>query len=125
MQKNILIYDADCGFCQNSVDKLKSIIGESVDYLPRAKLKDGDYGISSQNSIKAIQFIVFDNASKERGDFRRKSNDDYQVYSAAQAVFRAIETKFGFFLWCYKYLPGFAWVSEKIYKLIANNRKRL
>lgn len=108
-QKSILIYDADCGFCQNSVDKLKSIMGDSIDYLPRAELQDGDYGISSQNSNQAIQLIVFE-------------NDTYQVYSAAQAVFRAIETKLGIFLWCYKYLPGFAWVSEKIYTWIAANR---
>lgn len=110
MQKNILIYDADCGFCEASVDKLKSIIGDSIDYLPRAQLQNGDYGISFENSNRAIQFIVFE-------------NDNYIVYSAAEAVFRAIENQLGFFLWSYKHIPGFAWVSEKVYQIVSANRK--
>lgn len=109
MQKDILIYDSDCGFCQASVNRLRSIIGDSITYLPRTELKEGEYGISSDGSNRAIQFIVFD-------------NDNYIVYSAAEAVFRAIQNQLGFFLWCYKYLPGFAWVSEKIYSWVSANR---
>ena len=110
ISRNTLIYDADCGFCQNGVDKLKSIMGGTIDYLPRTELKDGDYGIDSDSSTRAIQFIVIE-------------NNQYIVYSAAEAVFRAVASKLGFLLWCYKYLPGFAWVSEQIYLWVAANRK--
>ena len=112
--KHSLIYDQDCGFCQDSVDKLRQISGEQVAYLGRLELADGDYGISHKASSDAIQLIFFE-------------NDDYQVYSAAHAIFKALSLKqgWGLWLWLYTYIPGFGMISELLYKIIASNRSEI
>lgn len=112
--KHSLIYDQDCSFCQNSVNKLQKILGEQIDYIGRLELQDGDYGISHKASSEAIQLIFFE-------------DDSYQVYSAAHAIFKALSLKpgWGLWLWLYTYIPGFGMISELVYKIIASNRSQI
>ena len=109
--KNTLVYDADCGFCQASVNWLKSILGERINIIPRLELADGDYGISHEDSNKAIQLIELD-------------SDGHQVYRAAEAVLKVLSYQgaWAFWYWLYKYIPGFAWLAEWVYEIVADNR---
>ena len=110
-QKGFIIYDSDCGFCENSIARLRSIVGEQINYVPRHDVADGNYGISLEQSNGAIQFVETNN----------------QVYSGAQAIFKALSYKqgWGIWLWFYKYLPGFKLISEAVYKVIAKYRTQI
>lgn len=108
--KSFIIYDSDCGFCENSIARLRSIVGEQINYVPRNDITDGQYGISAQVSNGAIQFV-----------------ENNQVYSGAHAIFQALSYKSGWGIWLkfYKHLPGFKLVSEAVYKVIAKFRTQI
>jgi predicted DCC family thiol-disulfide oxidoreductase YuxK len=109
--KSFIIYDSDCGFCENSIKRLRSIVGEQINYVPRNDIADGDYGISAQTSNGAIQFV----------------DSTAQVYSGAHAIFKALSYKagLGICLKLYQYLPGFKLISEAVYKIIAKYRSQI
>ena len=109
--KGFIIYDSDCGFCQNSMVRLKKIIGDVIDYKPRAELNDGEYGISKTQSNGAIQFV----------------DSSHQIYSGAHAIFQALSYKAGWGIWLqlYKQLPGFKLISDAVYKLVAKYRSQI
>ncbi len=108
--KSFIIYDSDCGFCKNSIARLKSIVGDQINYVPRNDIADGKYGISAQASNGAIQFV-----------------ENNQVYSGAHAIFKALSYKSGWGIWLkfYNHLPGFKLVSEAVYKVIAKYRSKI
>lgn len=109
--KSFIIYDSDCGFCQNSIATLRSIVGDQINYVPRINLADGEYGISKQKSNGAIQFV----------------ETNKQVYSGAHAIFKALSYKSGWEIWLklYNHLPGFKLISEAVYKVVAKYRSKL
>ncbi len=109
--KSFIIYDSDCGFCENSIARLRSIIGDRINYVPRHDVADGAYGIAADESNRAIQFV----------------ENESIVYSGAHAIFKALSYKsgWGIWLWFYKYLPGFKLVAEAVYKVIAKFRTQI
>ena len=109
--KSFIIYDSDCGFCENSIARLRTIVGEQIDYKPRHTIVDGNYGISTQASNGAIQFV--------------ESNG--QVHSGAHAIFKALSYQAGWEIWLklYQSLLGFKLVSEAIYKVVAKYRSQI
>lgn len=112
--KSFIIYDADCGFCESSMERLRKILADRIDYIPRTQIPNGAYGINNQESNKAIQFVEI-------------NDNQYQVYSAAHAIFKALSynSAWGFVLFSYKYIPGFAWVSEWLYSIVAKYRSKI
>lgn len=109
--KSFIIYDSDCGFCENSIARLRSIVGDQIDYKPRRDIADGEYGISAQTSNGAIQFI----------------ETNGQIYSGAHAIFKALSYKagWGICLKLYQSLPGFKLISEAMYKVVAKYRSQI
>ena len=95
--KPTLYYDGDCGFCRRWVHKWKHQTGDVIDYVP--------FGKPPHPSVELVM------PSGER-------------YFAAEAVFRslALAGQWKFLLWKYQHIPGFAALSEWIYKLIAKHR---
>ncbi len=104
MLKPILIYDGECDFCQYSVDYLKLITKNNVQFCA---YQQSTHGLDLAQCKKSIQLIETDKI----------------VHQGAAAGFKVIS--YGGFnrgWWLYKNLPGFAWVSEKKYVWITHHR---
>jgi predicted DCC family thiol-disulfide oxidoreductase YuxK len=103
-----LIYDGDCGFCGYWARYWRKLTGESVDYQPYQQVLAQYPTISEAEFQRAVQFIA--------PDGRRASG--------AEASFLTLNhgRGKGFWLALYRYLPGFATVSELAYATIARRR---
>lgn len=104
MLKPILIYDGDCGFCQYSIDYLKLITKNNVQFCA---YQQNTHGLDLAQCKKFIQLI----------------ETDKTVHQGAAAGFKAISyggCNRGW--WLYKNLPGFAWFYEKKYQWISTHR---
>ncbi len=104
----LLIYDGDCGFCGYWARYWQKLTGESVDYRPYQQVLAQYRAISEADFQRAVQFIA--------PDGRRASGAEASFLTLAHARGK------GFWLALYRYLPGFAPVSELAYAFIAKRR---
>ena len=110
LQKPLLIYDGDCGFCKRWIARWKKVTKDRVDYATSQEVGDQFPQIPKGEYEKSVQLVQIDGT----------------VSSGAEAVFRTLAVRSRFFklvLWKYKYIPGFAAVNERIYRLVAKHRK--
>ena len=103
-----LIYDGDCGFCAYWARYWERLTGDSVEYRPYQQVLAQYPTIAEAEFQRAVQYIA-------PGGRRA---------SAAEASFRTLAHARGkgFWLLLYRYLPGFAAVSELAYAAIARRR---
>lgn len=108
MQRPVLVWDGDCGFCKRSVIRLADTVGERVRYVTYQKVHEQFDDIDEGDFARAVHLI-------ER---------DGRVYMGAEAIFRAFDKAPGGsrLLTLYERVPGFGPVSEWVYERIANNR---
>ena len=102
--KPLLVYDNDCDFCRYWIAQWQHITGDRVDYAPFQEVAAEFPDIPLSAFENSVQLIL----------------QNGTVLSGAAAVLRALNN--GFFLWCYNRLPGFAGVSEGVYRLVAQHR---
>ena len=102
--KPLLVYDSDCDFCRYWVAQWQHITGDRIDYAPYQEVASQFPDIPLSAYQSSVQLITANGT----------------VFSGAEAVFRALDN--GLLLWCYNRLPGFASVSEGIYRLVAQHR---
>ena len=109
LNKPILIYDGDCGFCKRWIEKWKIITGTVLDYAPYQQVATQFPQIKLEEFQKAVQYV----------------NQDGQQFSGAHAVFLSLShnPKFRWTLTAYQILPPFRWLTELAYKIVARNRK--
>ncbi|HET6306478.1 MAG TPA: DCC1-like thiol-disulfide oxidoreductase family protein, partial [Rhodopila sp.] len=105
----MLVYDGDCGFCGYWARYWQALTGDSVDYQPYQAVVERYPGIPVAEFRRAVQYIT----------------PDGQRASAAEASFLTLRHARGkaFWLALYRGLPGFAWVSERVYAFIAAHRE--
>jgi predicted DCC family thiol-disulfide oxidoreductase YuxK len=103
-----LIYDGDCGFCGYWARYWRKLTGESVEYRPYQQVLAQYPTISEADFQRAVQFIA--------PDGHRASGAEASFLTLAHARGK------GFWLALYRYLPGFAPVSELAYAYIARRR---
>ena len=110
-QRPRLIYDGDCGFCFYWARYWEKLTGESVEYRPYQQVAAQYPAISEADFRRAVQYVA--------PDGRRAS--------AAEASFLTLSHAHGkgFWLALYRYLPGFAAVSELAYGFVAAHRPAL
>jgi predicted DCC family thiol-disulfide oxidoreductase YuxK len=104
MTKPILIYDGECEFCQYCVDYLAIVTHKNVQFCA---YQENTHEIDHFKCKKAIQLIETDKTQ----------------FSAAAAGFKTLSygtSNRGW--WLYNHLPGFAWITEKIYIWITRHR---
>jgi len=110
-QTPILIYDGDCSFCKYWVERWKRVTGSRISYAPYQEVVDQFPEIPLATFQAAVQFV------------------DHQgtVWSGAEAVFRTLAAvpEKRWLLWCYRRVPGFAPISDIIYRFIARHRGAL
>ena len=104
----LLIYDGDCGFCVYSVRYWQKLTGDRVEYRPYQDVAAQFPDITKGEFQRAIQFIA--------PDGHRASAAEASFLTLSHARGRGIG------LWLYRYLPGFAPVSEYVYAFIAAHR---
>jgi len=102
--KPLLVYDNACDFCRYWVAQWQHVAADSIDYAPYQDVATQFPGIPLSAFENSVQLIL----------------QDGTVLSGAAAVLRALNN--GLLLWCYYRLPGFAGVSEGIYRFVAQHR---
>jgi len=107
-QRPRLIYDGDCGFCAYWARYWEKLTGDQVDYRPYQQVGAQYPDISEAEFRRAVQFIA--------SDGRRASAAEASFLTLSQAPGK------GFWLALYRHLPGFGFVSERAYALIAAHR---
>jgi predicted DCC family thiol-disulfide oxidoreductase YuxK len=109
MAKPLLIFDGDCGFCRKWIARWQRLTGERVDYAPYQEVGGRFPQIPAQQFEKAVQLV----------------DPNGTVLSGAHAVFATLSTRPGlrWMLGAYRHVPGVAWVTEAVYRVVARNRR--
>ena len=119
---SLFAYDGDCAFCRYWVERLKSVVGHKIELSPYQNLT------RNSGSYEGIQTSEF------RESVKLFEPNEGRATEAAEASFRALNyadsrlasTKLASMpLWLYQNLPGFKFISELIYALIAKSRPLL
>ena len=100
----LLVYDNACDFCRYWIAQWQHVTGDRVDYAPFQEVATQFPEIPLSAFENSVQLIL----------------QNGTVFSGAEAVLRALDH--GLLLWCYARLPGFASLSEGIYRFIAQQR---
>ena len=108
MERPLLVYDADCGFCVYWARYWQKLTGDAVDYQPYQEVAPQHPQISLTDFQRGVQYIT----------------PDGRHASAAEASFLTLSHARGkgFWLTLYKKLPGFAALAEWMYAFIAAHR---
>jgi predicted DCC family thiol-disulfide oxidoreductase YuxK len=104
----LVLFDGDCQFCRRWIARWKEMTGDAVDYQSFQEAGSRFPEIPRENFAEALHFIDADGA----------------VYRGAAAVFRSLATvrAGGALVSAYQHVPGFAWITEMAYRLIARHR---
>src|SRR5947207_9203132 len=107
--KPLIIWDGECHFCWRWIERWREITRDAVDYA------------TSQESAERFPEIP-------REQFERSLiyiETDGSVFLGAEAVFRSLRCRSSrkWLAWSYDHVPGFAAVSESLYRIIAFNRR--
>jgi len=130
-EKNFIIYDGACGFCKDSVETLKKLLGDKLAYIPYQDLPDNFYEISEKSFAESLKFFEHSKQPQAKTHFERikrysryEEHADAVIYHGAYAVYKAMAVKpqWSWFLFLYLYLPFFGVISEAVYTVIARNR---
>jgi predicted DCC family thiol-disulfide oxidoreductase YuxK len=106
--KALMIWDGECHFCRRWIERWREITSGTVDYATSRESAERFPEIPRQQFERAVLLI----------------ESDGSVFSGAEAVFRSLRSRPSkrWLAWSYYHLPGFAPVSESVYKIIACNR---
>ncbi len=111
VERPLLIFDGDCGFCRRTVERIREITGDRADYA------------SSQEAGADFPSILPEEFAREV----KLVETDGRVYGAAEAVCRLIfeagkSPWSGVPLWVYRTVPGARRASEAGYHFVATHR---
>ena len=103
MPRPTFVFDGDCGICRTWVDYWRQLTGDKVAYRPYQEAAADFPAIPAGDFKHAVQLIEPDGA----------------VYAGAAATFRLLSyaPDRGAWWWLYRYVPGFAALSEAAYRL--------
>jgi predicted DCC family thiol-disulfide oxidoreductase YuxK len=108
LDKPLLIFDGDCGFCRRWVERWKHVTGNQVEYAPSQDVARNFPAVPPEEFRKTVQLI----------------EPNGQRTSAAEAVLRTLRyAGFPAGSWAYRKVPGFAAAAEFIYGVVAGHRK--
>lgn len=111
LEKPVLIYDGDCGFCLRWIERWRTLTGDKIDYEPYQKVAGLYPQILVADFVKSVQ-LVEDSPTGRR------------VSSGAEAVFRSLSynPRKRWLLGLYEKVAPVRIISELFYKLVAHNR---
>lgn len=111
VERPLVIFDGDCGFCRRMVRQMQRITGDRADYAAAQDVGKDFPSILPEEFAREVKLV----------------ETDGQVYGAAEAVFRLVFDAgkgpwWGVPLWVYRKAPGARWVSEAGYRFVATHR---
>ena len=108
MDRPLLIFDGDCGFCRYCVEYARRLTGEQVRYEPYQSVADQFDDISRADLQRSIYLIEPDGGRS----------------SGAEAAFRtlAMAPEHGSWRWCYEHISGFGTLTEALYTFVSQRR---
>jgi predicted DCC family thiol-disulfide oxidoreductase YuxK len=107
----LMIFDGDCGFCTASVNVIRRFIRPRCDIEPWQRTDIARFGLTEAECTQAVQFV----------------DADEHLTSGSRAVMAMLRTApvpwplIG----AVGDLPGIAFVADRTYRWIAQNRYRL
>ncbi len=106
--KPVLVYDGDCGICRYWVNYWHGLTGDSVDYRLYQDVAGNYPDLPLAEFRRSIQYIT----------------PDGEIHAGAKAVYVLLKGHFPyhFYLWLYRYLPGFAFLAEWSYTFFSQRR---
>ena len=109
LTRPLLIYDGDCAFCRYCVDYARAATGETIDYQPYQAVQHQFPDISEAEFRSAIQLV----------------HSDGHITHGANAAFEVLALGDHNRFWeiCYRRVPGFASLTERIYNVVAAHRE--
>jgi predicted DCC family thiol-disulfide oxidoreductase YuxK len=107
--KPLMIWDDDCHFCRRWIERWREITRGAVDYATSQESAERFPEIPREQFERSVIYIETDGS----------------VFSGAEAVFRSLQCRSSkkWLVWSYYHVPGFAPVSESLYKIISLNRR--
>ncbi len=108
LEKPVLLFDGDCGFCRRWVRRWELRAEGRVECVPYQEAGERAAGLPPGALAEAVHLVLPDGTAA-RG---------------AEAVFRcqALSPGGGGLYWAYRRVPGFKAASESFYSLVANHR---
>ena len=102
-----LVYDGDCAFCRYTVEYAASVTSDAVEYRPYQEVMSEYPDITEAEFADSIQLFA-----------------DGERYQRADAAFRTLAIG-GVRFWdrLYRRLPGFARLSDALYRWVARHRQ--
>jgi predicted DCC family thiol-disulfide oxidoreductase YuxK len=108
LYRPLLVFDGDCSFCRAWVEYWQRLTGDRVLYTPYQEVGDRFPDLPRKDFASAVTLFLPGEEAK----------------SGAYAVFSLLALVPGksWMLWLYSHLPGFALISELVYRTIARHR---
>ena len=111
MNYPILIYDGECSICREWVNYWQELTNGKISFCPFQDLKKDSITIEEAEFASAIHLI----------------EQDGTVSKGAEATYRLYRDihPYSLLLYLYRFLPGFALISESGYRFLSTHRKLL
>jgi predicted DCC family thiol-disulfide oxidoreductase YuxK len=106
--KPLVIFDGHCGFCRIWIQYWTQLTGDAVQYAPSQQVRDQFPEIPPENFSHSVHLVL----------------PEGNILSGARAVFTTLTYATGtsWSAWAYDHVPGFAPISEALYRFIAAHR---
>jgi len=116
LEKPLMLYDGDCGFCATWIGRWKAHTGDSVDYLTSQEY------LAAPEALRPVEI-----SEKSLNQAVHLIDPDLTVCFGAKAVFKCLKDvpKKGRWFKLYQKSRCFAWFTEWGYRRIANSRQLL
>src|SRR3984893_8796589 len=107
--KPLIIWDGECHFCRRWIERWREITRDAVDYATSQESAERFPEIPREQFERSVIYI----------------ENDGSVFFGAEAVFPSLRCRSSkkWLAWSYEHVPGFAAVSESLYRIIASNRR--
>jgi len=108
LDRPLLVFDGDCSFCRAWVEYWQRLTGERVLYAPYQEIDSRFPNLPRKDFASAVTLFL----------------PSGEVRSGAHAVFSVVALVPGksWMLWLYAHFPGFAWIAEMVYRVVARHR---
>jgi len=106
--KPLMIWDGECHFCKRWIERWREITAGTVDYATYQEEAARFPEIPIEHFKRAVAFI----------------DSNGEAFFGAEAVYRSLRYRSSrkWLAWSYDHVPGFAPISEGVYKFIARHR---